>query len=66
MDALNMASFLFNLEADKGPGYIYGAVRLCDVINGFCRFTKIERPVWEAIVWPDTVTRPVQPRIGGS
>jgi hypothetical protein len=62
-DALRMAVFLFNLEEEKGGGYTYGGMKLGDVIDGFCRFTHIERAVWEGIAHPD---EPIKPRIGGS
>lgn len=51
-DALRLACFLFNLEEEHGRDYLFGGERLGEAIDGFCRMTGVERPVWEEIVWP--------------
>jgi hypothetical protein len=53
-----MAAFLFNLEADKGYNYMYGGRKLGECVDIFCRMTRMERPVWESIVWPEQPIRP--------
>ena len=51
-DMVTMAAFLFNLEAEKGYNWVYGGRKLGEVVDIFCHMTKIERPIWEEIVWP--------------
>ena len=59
IDAMvTVASFLFNLEADKGYDWIYGGRKLGEIVDIFCRMTGVERPIWETIIWPKDVGKP--------
>lgn len=48
---IKLASFLFNLEAEKGFDFMFGGVKVGEAINSFCALSW-ERPIWEEIVWP--------------